>query len=91
MVSRLDSERLAVLLARFTTYPPPLSSQYATYHTVKARFWPWLSGESPFKLLHARWDATMERGWTVQEEWLAMLRARWQRKPQPLPSEEGTT
>ena len=24
----------------------PLSSDYGTYTTVKARFWPWLSGES---------------------------------------------
>jgi len=26
------------------TPPRPLSSKYGTYRTVKARFWPWLSG-----------------------------------------------
>jgi hypothetical protein len=26
---------------------PPLSSEYGIYKTVKAIFWPWLSGESP--------------------------------------------
>ena len=25
----------------------PLSSEYGTYKTVNARFWPWLSGKSP--------------------------------------------
>ena len=25
----------------------PLSSKIGTYETVKARFWPWLSGKSP--------------------------------------------
>jgi hypothetical protein len=28
-----------------------LSSEYGTYETVKARFWPWLSGETPQTLL----------------------------------------
>ena len=27
----------------------PLSSEYGTYKTAKARFWPWLSGTSPQK------------------------------------------
>ena len=25
----------------------PLPSEYGTYKTVKARFWPWLSGQGP--------------------------------------------
>ena len=30
--------------------PGPLLSEFGTYETVKARFWPWLSGESPWNL-----------------------------------------
>jgi len=29
----------------------PLSSESGTYKTVKTRFWPWLSGQSPLNLL----------------------------------------
>ena len=29
----------------------PLSSELGTYETVKARFWHWLSGQSPTNLL----------------------------------------
>ena len=29
----------------------PLSSEYGTHKTVTAKFWPWLSGQSPPKLL----------------------------------------
>jgi len=29
----------------------PLSIEYGTYKTVKARFWPWLVGKSPDNLL----------------------------------------
>ena len=29
----------------------PLSSEYGTYTTVKARFWPFLSGKTPQTLL----------------------------------------
>ena len=34
---------------RFTEVRP-LSSEYGTHETVKARFWPWLSGGSPRNL-----------------------------------------
>ena len=29
----------------------PTSSEYGTYKTVTAGFWPWLEGESPYNLL----------------------------------------
>jgi len=34
-----------------TAYPAPLSSEYGTYKTVKARFWPWFSGKDPLNLV----------------------------------------
>jgi len=42
----------------------PLSSEYRTYKTVKARFWPWLSGESPHNLVSCSLFAGFLRcGW----------------------------
>jgi len=28
----------------------PRSSEYATHKTVKARFWPWISGKGPYNI-----------------------------------------
>jgi len=42
------------------TVSQPLTSELGTYKTVKARFWPWLSGTSPqkvFKLFPLRSEA----------------------------------
>jgi len=36
---------------------PPLSSEYGTFITLKARFWPWLSGKGPENLEAARSEA----------------------------------
>jgi len=36
---------------RSTSQTLPMSSEYGTYRTVKARFWPWLSGTSPYNIL----------------------------------------
>ena len=42
----------------------PLSSEYGTHKTVKARFWPWLSGKSlmPFELFPLRSAVVPVRG-----------------------------
>ena len=39
------------LIAQLRASPAPLSSEFVTYETVKAKFWPWRSGKIPLKLV----------------------------------------
>jgi len=70
----------------------PLLREYGTYKTVKARFWPWLSGKETLKhftLSRFRLEAGVVESAVL---WLSSRRSapRWWWAP-PLPSEEGTS
>jgi len=55
--------------------PVPLSSEYGTYKTVKAGFWPWRSGECPsnlvcFSLLARKQEQVSTRGVSSPNDFL---------------------
>jgi len=57
----------------------PLSGEYGTYKTVKARFWPWLSGKSrlnPFKLSPPRSAARLSGAPCAGENAASFIRER---------------
>jgi len=44
---------------------PTTRYEYVTYKTVKARFWPWLAGKSPYNVLSCSLFARQRRGTSV--------------------------
>ena len=52
--------RVVALLPEEMIWDSAVSSEHGTYKTVKAKFWPWLSGKSPltpFKVFPLRSEA----------------------------------
>jgi len=45
-----EREKLIQMVANAGCVCLPMSSEYGTYQTVKASFWPWLSGKRPLNL-----------------------------------------
>ena len=60
---------LSVSYERNNLAPPPLSGERGTYKTVKARFWPWLSGQRRQNLSSCPFLA--------QQQYAPLLRLRW--------------